>query len=114
MRDCKNLYCPSDGARRHLLFPADLQLELEWWAETGDYTAEELHQLKVSQNHLFRVEPRQGVLAPGARQVLRFSYEHSIPGTDRLPMLLKVDSGREIMVRQCSIEPIVIDIINNQ
>lgn len=54
------------------------------------------------------------MLAPGARQVLRFSYEHSIPGTDRLPMLLKVDSGREIMVRQCSIEPIVIDIISNQ
>jgi hypothetical protein len=79
-------------------------MELEWWAETGDYTAEELHQLKVSQNHLFTVEPRSGVLPPGARQVLRFAYEHSMPGTDRLPMLLKVDSGREIMACEHSSE----------
>ena len=75
-----------------------MQLELEYWAETGDYTQEELHQLKVSQNKLFLVEPRGGVLEPGARQLTRFTYEHVIPGTDRIPVLLKIAKGREILV----------------
>ena len=29
----------------HFLLPQDLQLELEYWAETGEYTSEELHQV---------------------------------------------------------------------
>ena len=80
------------------MFPSDLQLELEYWAETGDYSQEELHQLKVAQNKLFSIEPKRGMLDPSARQLVRFTYEHVIPGTDRIPVLIKVANGREIMV----------------
>jgi hypothetical protein len=30
---------------RSFLFPNDLQLELEYWAETGEYSSEELQQV---------------------------------------------------------------------
>ena len=30
---------------RTFLFPNDLQLELEYWAETGEYSSEELQQV---------------------------------------------------------------------
>ena len=36
------------------MFPPDLQLELEYWAESGEFTEEELHH--VSMNLLQEVE----------------------------------------------------------
>ena len=30
---------------RAFLYPSDLQLELEYWAETGEYSEEELHEV---------------------------------------------------------------------
>jgi len=30
---------------RAFLFPSDLQLELEYWAETGEYDEDELHEV---------------------------------------------------------------------
>ena len=32
---------------RAFLYPSDLQLELEYWAETGEYDAEELHEVRL-------------------------------------------------------------------
>lgn len=33
---------------RVFLFPEDQQIELEYWAETGEFSSTELHQMKVT------------------------------------------------------------------
>ncbi|KAK3591649.1 hypothetical protein CHS0354_040559 [Potamilus streckersoni] len=80
------------------LFPSDLQLELEYWAETGEFTEDELHEMKVMDNKLFTIEPRKGCMDPGECQTVTFSYRHTMAGTDRLPVLLKLSRGREILL----------------
>ena len=37
---------------RTFLFPNDLQLELEYWAETGEYSSEELQQVTQDSIHI--------------------------------------------------------------
>ncbi|KAK7484650.1 hypothetical protein BaRGS_00024058, partial [Batillaria attramentaria] len=66
------------------LFPCDLQLELEYWAETGEFDEDELHE--------------KGKMEPGATQVVTLKYHHTMAGTDRLPVLLKIARGREILL----------------
>ncbi|KAK3083386.1 hypothetical protein FSP39_021362 [Pinctada imbricata] len=80
------------------LFPSDLQLELEYWAETGEFDEDELHEMKVMDNKLFDIEPKQGQLAPGECKTVTFTYRHTMSGTDRLPVLLKLARGREILL----------------
>ncbi|XP_006820550.2 cilia- and flagella-associated protein 65-like [Saccoglossus kowalevskii] len=86
---------PTDWA---FLFPVDLQLELEYWAETGEFDEEELHEMRVMDNKLFSVEPNKGTLQPGQCQTITFIYRHNFPGTDRLPVLFKLMRGREILL----------------
>ena len=38
---------------RAFLFPNDLQLELEYWAETGEYTSEELHEVRPKDIYIY-------------------------------------------------------------
>ncbi|WAR10588.1 CFA65-like protein [Mya arenaria] len=80
------------------LFPSDLHMELEYWAETGEFDEDELHEMKVMDNNLFTIEPKKGRLEPGECGNVTFSYKHSIAGTDRLPVLLKLARGREILL----------------
>ncbi|XP_070569847.1 cilia- and flagella-associated protein 65-like [Ptychodera flava] len=80
------------------LFPTDLQLELEYWAETGEFDEDELHEMRVMDNKLFSVEPNAGTLEPGECQTITFTYKHNFPGTDRLPVLFKLMRGREILL----------------
>ncbi|XP_069108657.1 cilia- and flagella-associated protein 65-like isoform X1 [Argopecten irradians] len=80
------------------LFPADLQLELEYWAETGEFDEDELHEMKVMDNKLFTIEPKTGKLAPGECKTVTLTYKHTMAGTDRLPVLLKLARGREILL----------------
>ena len=54
--------------------------------------------MRVMDNKLFSVSPKKGYLKPGANQTVTFTYHHTMTGTDRLPVLLKVAGGREIMV----------------
>ncbi|CAB4001244.1 Hypothetical predicted protein, partial [Paramuricea clavata] len=56
------------------LFPNDLQLELEYWAETGEYSSEELQQMQTIGHHLFSVEPSSGTLAAGHAQTVILRY----------------------------------------
>ena len=37
------------------MFPKDLQLELEYWAETGEFDADELHEVNCSLDHFLIV-----------------------------------------------------------
>ncbi|XP_070694450.1 cilia- and flagella-associated protein 65 [Pempheris klunzingeri] len=80
------------------LFPEDQQIELEYWAETGEFSSTELYQMKVQDNHLFSVSPRSGTLLPGQQRAVHFSYSHHFAGTDRFPVVFKLSYGREILL----------------
>ena len=54
--------------------------------------------MKVMDNKLFTIEPRRGDLEPGECATITFSYKHIMAGTDRLPVLLKLTRGREVLV----------------
>ena len=57
--------------------------------------------MKVMDNKLFAVSPQKGKLEPGATQMVTLTYHHTMAGTDRLPVLLKIARGREILVSVC-------------
>ncbi|KAL4217273.1 hypothetical protein ACF0H5_023724 [Mactra antiquata] len=80
------------------LFPSDLHMELEYWAETGEFDEDELHEMKVMDNNLFTIEPKKGYIQPGECGTVTFQYKHTMAGTDRLPVLLKLARGREILL----------------
>ncbi|XP_067843127.1 cilia- and flagella-associated protein 65 isoform X2 [Heptranchias perlo] len=80
------------------LFPVDQQLDLEYWAETGEFNPTELHEMRIQDNRLFTVEPKSGCLFPGERETIQLTYRHEFTGTDRIPVLLKLSHGREILL----------------
>ncbi|XP_056308541.1 cilia- and flagella-associated protein 65-like, partial [Danio aesculapii] len=80
------------------LFPEDQQIELDYWAESGDFSPSELHLMKIQDHRLFSISPRSGKLQPGQQKTVQFMYRHDFVGTDRLPVLLKLSHGREILL----------------
>lgn len=48
--DVRFILC-DDDCYRAFLFPADLQLELEYWAETGEFDEDELHEVSGQGQH---------------------------------------------------------------
>ncbi|KAK3543244.1 hypothetical protein QTP70_014102, partial [Hemibagrus guttatus] len=80
------------------LFPEDQQIELECWAESAELSPTELLQMKVQDNRMFSVSPRSGKLQPGQQRAVQFTYRHDFAGTYRLPVLLKLSHGREILL----------------
>ena len=54
--------------------------------------------MKVMDNKLFTISPKSGKLQAGGSCAVTFTYHHLMPGTDRVPVLLKLSRGREIMV----------------
>ena len=50
-------------------------------------------------NEVFSVSPREGRLSPGERQTLTVTYRHAFAGCNKLPVLLKIAHGREVLVR---------------
>ncbi|KAL7881952.1 hypothetical protein AOLI_G00088010 [Acnodon oligacanthus] len=80
------------------LLPEDQQIELEYWAESGEFTPTELHQMKVQDNRLFSISPRTGKLQPGQQRAVQLTYRHDFAGIYRLPVLLKLSHGREILL----------------
>lgn len=61
--------------------------------------------MKVMDNKLFSVEPQEGKLQPGECRTVTFTYRHNMTGTDRLPVLLKLARGREVLVSR---KPVII------
>ncbi|KAM6946159.1 cilia- and flagella-associated protein 65 [Aplochiton taeniatus] len=80
------------------LLPEDQLIELECWAETGEFSSGELQQMKVQDNRLFSVSPRSGTLLPGQQRAVHCSYRHDFASTARLPVLFKLSHGREILM----------------
>ncbi|KAM6934057.1 cilia- and flagella-associated protein 65 [Xenentodon cancila] len=80
------------------LFPKDQQIDLEYWAVTGEFSSTELDHLKLQDNRIFSVSPRAGTLLPGHKRAVHFSYRHDFAGIDRLPVVFKLSHGREILL----------------
>uniref|UniRef100_A0A670JW35 Cilia and flagella associated protein 65 n=1 Tax=Podarcis muralis TaxID=64176 RepID=A0A670JW35_PODMU len=83
---------------RAFLFPSDQRIEMEYWAESTEFDPSELHQMRIQDNQLFAISPKAGKLLPGQEQAIHLSYRHDFIGTDRLPVLLKISHGREILL----------------
>ena len=84
---------------RAFQFPSDMHLEPEYWADNGQLDDVEKLELNILDNELFSVDPKRGSLEPGAVCTVVASFKHSHIGTSRLPVLLKINRGREILVR---------------
>ncbi|XP_055071936.2 cilia- and flagella-associated protein 65 [Misgurnus anguillicaudatus] len=80
------------------LFPEDQQIELEHWAESGEFNPSEHHLMMVQEHRLFSISPRSGKLQPTHQRAVQFTYRHDFVGTNRLPVLLKLSHGREILL----------------
>ncbi|NXF11617.1 CFA65 protein, partial [Smithornis capensis] len=80
------------------LFPSDQKMDMEHWAEDVEFSPQELHQMRIQDNQLFSVSPKSGTLLPGQEKSVQLSHRHDFIGTDRLPVLLKVSYGHEILL----------------
>ncbi|TSK92887.1 Cilia- and flagella-associated protein 65 [Bagarius yarrelli] len=80
------------------LFPEDQQIQLEFWAESAELSPTEVLQMKLQDSKVFSVSPRSGKLQPGQRRAVQFTYRHDVAGTFRLPVILKLSHGREILL----------------
>jgi len=56
-------------------------------------------QLKVMNGKLFSVEPQHGRLLAGDTCTVTLGYQHCTVGTDRVPVMFKLNRGRQILVR---------------
>ncbi|NXR48460.1 CFA65 protein, partial [Hippolais icterina] len=85
------------------LFPSDQKMKMEHWAEDADFTPQELDQMRIQDNQLFKVSPKSGTLLPGQEKSVQLSHRHDFIGTDRLPVLLKISHGHEILLTFVSV-----------
>ncbi|KAI8923507.1 hypothetical protein BC831DRAFT_417141 [Entophlyctis helioformis] len=84
-------------------FPNDLEVEIEHWADPGDYTEEQLHHNLILDNNIFCVTPKSGSLRQGESVQVLMSYSHEFAGLHMLPVVFKLRngasrSGKEIMI----------------
>ena len=84
-------------------FPNDLEVEIEHWADPGDYTEEQLHHNLILDNNIFCITPKSGSLNPGESTNILMSYSHEFAGLHTLPVVFKLRngssrSGKEIMI----------------
>jgi len=80
------------------LLPKDAQISIDYWADSGEFSNTELHELYIQDNKLFQITPQKGSLKPNDIQVIKMRYKHLSTGTHRLPVLFKVDHGKEILL----------------
>ena len=84
-------------------FPNDLQVDLEEWADSGEYTEDQLHENLIIDNNLFQITPKSGHLEPGESNHILLSHTHEFAGFHKLPVLFKLKngysrSGKELLI----------------
>ncbi|KAJ3105560.1 hypothetical protein HDU97_007902 [Phlyctochytrium planicorne] len=84
-------------------FPNDLEVEVENWADPGDYTEEQIHTNLILDNALFTIAPKSGVLNPGDSAHVILTYRHEFAGIHTLPVIFKLKNGtsgtgKEVMI----------------
>jgi hypothetical protein len=72
-------------------FPNDLQIE--GWADPGEYTENQVHQNLILDNNIFCVTPKKGFLAPGKSAHILLAYSHEFAGYHQLPVVFKLKNG---------------------
>ncbi|KAJ3035518.1 hypothetical protein HDV00_003672 [Rhizophlyctis rosea] len=75
------------------LFPNDLEVEIEHWADPGDYTDEQLHHNLILDNNIFTISPKSGRLDSGESVHIVMTYSHEFAGQHRLPVIFKLRNG---------------------
>lgn len=56
--------------------------------------------MKIQDNKLFSIEPKKGHLEPGEISQIQITYRHIFAGQSKLPVLMKIAKGREILVSE--------------
>jgi hypothetical protein len=56
--------------------------------------------MKIEDNKLFSIEPKKGHLEPDEIVRITITYRYLFVGLSKLPILMKIAKGREIMVRE--------------
>ncbi|KAJ3020998.1 hypothetical protein HKX48_009403 [Thoreauomyces humboldtii] len=74
-------------------FPNDLEIEIERWADPGDYTEEQIHHNFITDNGLFLIHPKRGWLDPGESVHVTMTYSHDHAGHHKLPVVFKLKNG---------------------
>lgn len=54
--------------------------------------------MKIQDNKLFTIEPTKGHLDPDEVVQIKITYKYLFVGQSKLPILMKIAKGREIMV----------------
>jgi hypothetical protein len=85
-------------------FPNDLAVDHEEWADSGEYTEDQVHENLIIENNLFQITPKNGHLDPGKSSHILFSYTHEFAGFHKLPVLFKLKngfsrSGKELLIK---------------
>ncbi|KAJ3049787.1 hypothetical protein HK097_009215 [Rhizophlyctis rosea] len=75
------------------LFPNDLEVEIEHWADPGDYTDEQLHHNLILDNNIFTISPKSGRLDSGESAHIVMTYSHEFAGQHHLPVIFKLRNG---------------------
>ncbi|TGZ60171.1 hypothetical protein CRM22_008692 [Opisthorchis felineus] len=81
------------------MFPSVYVVDPPSWADDGTYTDDELHHRRVENDRLFDISPRKFRLHSGETTHVLVTYRHKLPGADHLPVLMKINGGREIKLR---------------
>ncbi|XP_057708820.1 cilia- and flagella-associated protein 65 isoform X2 [Corythoichthys intestinalis] len=79
-----------------ILFPDDQQVDFKQWSQGEEICHNELEQMQVVD--LFSVSPLSGTLLSGQQKSVQISYSHVVAGTHKLPIILKISHGREILL----------------
>ncbi|XP_065886516.1 cilia- and flagella-associated protein 65-like [Dysidea avara] len=79
-------------------FPEDIFLEPAYWADTGELDQVEKDEMRIMDNDVFSVHPKSGHLDPGSTTIITLSFRHVHCGSSRLPVLLKIGGGREVLL----------------
>ncbi|KAI8912237.1 hypothetical protein DFJ77DRAFT_542027 [Powellomyces hirtus] len=74
-------------------FPNDLEIEIERWADPGDYTEEQIHHNFITDNGLFLIHPKRGWLDPDESVHVQMTYSHEYAGHHKLPVVFKLKNG---------------------
>lgn len=75
------------------LFPNDLGIEIEEWADPANYTEEQIHYDLIIKNSLMSIYPKGGNLIPNESVTLFFTYKHSTIGFHKIPVLFRLKYG---------------------
>ena len=81
------------------IFPNDLEVELEPWAEKGEPSDVEMLQNELVEEKIFDVQPRRKRLKPGEACTVRFHYNYTSlaqGGRHEVPVILKVNKGKQV------------------